>query len=123
MEDEHATLDCDGVVCAGRAPDRAGRQGVLLQHRCFFTERARGIPRARDDHAFVRAGNRELKNGYAFRLPAEELVATSQWISYERHCCPFFTFELEIPKDSGPVWLRITGESGIKEFIKTEFEL
>jgi hypothetical protein len=66
---------------------------------------------------------KELKNGYAFRLPAEELVATSQWISYERHCCPFFTFELEIPKDSGPVWLRITGESGIKEFIKTEFEL
>jgi hypothetical protein len=66
---------------------------------------------------------KELRNGFAFRLPPDALVATSQWISYERKCCPFFDFELEIPKDSGPIWLRITGERGIKDFIRTEFEL
>ena len=66
---------------------------------------------------------KELKNGFAFKLPADAVVATSQWINYERKCCPFFDFALEIPKDSGPVWLRITGERGIKDFIRTEFEL
>ena len=66
---------------------------------------------------------KELKNGFAFKLPADAVVPVSQWIAYERKCCPFFDFALEIPKDSGPVWLRITGERGIKDFIRTEFEL
>ena len=66
---------------------------------------------------------KELRNGFAFRLPPDVLVTASQWIAYERKCCPFFEFELEIPKDSGPVWLRITGDRGIKDFIRTEFEL
>ena len=66
---------------------------------------------------------KELKNGFAFKLPADAVVSTSQWINYERKCCPFFDFELEIAKDSGPVWLRITGDKGIKDFIRTEFEL
>ena len=66
---------------------------------------------------------KELKNGFAFKLPADAVVPASQWIAYERKCCPFFDFVLEIPKDLGPVWLRITGERGIKDFIRTEFEL
>ncbi len=65
----------------------------------------------------------ELKNGFAFKLPPDAIVATSQWIAYERKCCPFFDFALEVPKDAGPVWLRITGERGIKDFIRTEFSL
>ena len=56
-------------------------------------------------------------------LAIREPIPVSQWIAYERKCCPFFDFALEIPKDSGPVWLRITGERGIKDFIRTEFEL
>lgn len=66
---------------------------------------------------------KELKNGFAFKLPADAVVSTSQWIAYERKCCPFFDFELEVAKDSGPVWLRISGDKGIKDFIRTEFEL
>jgi hypothetical protein len=66
---------------------------------------------------------KELKNGFAFKLPADAVVSTSQWIVYERKCCPFFDFELEIAKDSGPVWLRVSGDKGIKDFIRTEFEL
>lgn len=66
---------------------------------------------------------KELRDGYEFRLPPEALVTTSQWITYERKCCPFFAFELEVSKDAGPLWLRITGSRGVKEFIRTEFEL
>jgi hypothetical protein len=66
---------------------------------------------------------KELKNGFAFKLPADALVSTSEWVSYERHCCPFFDFEIEVPRDSGPLSLHITGDKGVKEFIRTEFEL
>ena len=66
---------------------------------------------------------RELPNGYAFRLsgerPTVEMVA--DWISLERLCCPFFTFQLEIGSEENPIWLRITGREGVKQFMRSEF--
>ena len=66
---------------------------------------------------------RELRNGYAFRLPAKTFMAAAQWVALERRCCPFFAFELELAEDGGPLWLRVTGAEGIKEFIRAEFGL
>ena len=66
---------------------------------------------------------RELPNGYGFRLAPSSLMAAAEWISLERKCCPFFTFEMEQPRDEGPVWLRITGSEGVKAFIRAEFQL
>jgi len=66
---------------------------------------------------------KELKNGYAFRMPAGSLLTAAQWIAFERRCCPFFAFELEQSRDSGPVWLSVTGTTGVKEFIKEELGL
>ena len=66
---------------------------------------------------------KELKDGYSFRLPPEKLVDAARWVSFERQCCPFFVFELHVAKDGGPVWLRVTGDKGIKEFIRAEFQL
>ena len=65
----------------------------------------------------------ELHNGYAFRLPASALMTAAEWVSLERKCCPFFAFEIEQPKDQGPVWLRITGSEGVKAFIEEELQL
>jgi hypothetical protein len=65
----------------------------------------------------------ELRNGYAFRLPPGSLVTAAQWVTFERKCCPFFTFEMEQARDEGPLWLRITGSEGIKAFIRAEFQL
>jgi hypothetical protein len=65
---------------------------------------------------------KEFGNGYALKLPADALVSTSQWIAYERRCCPFFDFALELPHDGGPLWLRISGDRGVKQFIETEFD-
>src|SRR5512138_3019837 len=41
---------------------------------------------------------RELKDGYAFRLPAEtiSLTTVAEWVSLERLCCPFFAFQIEV---------------------------
>lgn len=65
----------------------------------------------------------ELPDGYGFRfLPdAQTLVAVAEFISYERRCCPFFKFELEIAGDKEPLWLRLRGGDGVKEFLRTEF--
>ena len=66
---------------------------------------------------------RELRNGYAFRLPPAKLETAARWIALEQKCCPFFTFELELARDAGPLWIRITGSEGVKAFIRAEFQL
>jgi hypothetical protein len=38
----------------------------------------------------------------------------------ERLCCPFFEISLRFERDGGPLWLRLTGREGIKDFIKAE---
>lgn len=64
----------------------------------------------------------ELSTGYAWRLPNEtELLQTVvAFLSYERLCCPFFHFRLEIEPDQGPVWLQITGAVDVKAFLRSE---
>lgn len=62
----------------------------------------------------------ELPDGYAFRLPAETDVVRNAgaFVSRERLCCPFFHFALEVTPDQGPVWLRLTGRDGVKQYIE-----
>jgi hypothetical protein len=66
---------------------------------------------------------RELADGFAFHFPADEYEAVTQFIGRERLCCPFLTFTLEIPQESGPLVLRLTGPDGIKDFIRAELKL
>ncbi len=63
---------------------------------------------------------KELSGGYAFRLPADTDIIehTGGFIARERLCCPFFNFSLELTSDHGPVWLNITGDENVKEYIK-----
>lgn len=65
---------------------------------------------------------RELPDGYAFRLPNNSgtLLKAAQFVSLERLCCPFLGFALELEPEGGPVWLRLTGREGVKEFIRGE---
>ena len=65
---------------------------------------------------------RGLADGYAFRLTPESdvLLKAVQFISLERLCCPFLGFTLEVGREGGPVWLRLTGREGVKAFIREE---
>jgi hypothetical protein len=65
---------------------------------------------------------KELPNGYAFRLPAASstILSVAEWVTFERLCCPFFTFALEIKGEGSPLWLRMTGREGVKEFMQSE---
>lgn len=64
---------------------------------------------------------RELSNGYEFRLGGPDaIVKASEFVSLERLCCPFLGFALEIEPEGGPVYLRLTGREGVKDFIREE---
>jgi hypothetical protein len=68
---------------------------------------------------------RELPDGYEFELPADNKTyqLLTEWAFQERLCCPFFDIDLRFEREDGPLWLRLTGRSGTKEFIKEEFNL
>ncbi len=55
-----------------------------------------------------------LPDGLAFRFAADVYDEVTAFIAQERRCCPFFHFQLDVAPDSGPLWLRITGASGVK---------
>jgi hypothetical protein len=47
----------------------------------------------------------------------------ARFIVNERKCCPFMDFELSITRESGPVWLRMTGPEGTREIVQAELGL
>jgi hypothetical protein len=73
----------------------------------------------------LKKNTRELPDGYEFELPADNKAyqLLTDWAFQERLCCPFFDIELRFDREGGPLWLRLTGRPGTKEFIKEEFDL
>jgi hypothetical protein len=65
---------------------------------------------------------RELETGYVLRLADEPdlLQTVVVFLHYERLCCPFFHFKLEMEPDQGPIWLHITGVTDVKAFLQSE---
>ena len=51
----------------------------------------------------VRA-TRELPDGYAFDLDATQLslIDLARWSEFERRCCPFVRFVLDVAPEGGP---------------------
>ena len=65
----------------------------------------------------------ELADGYAFLLSGDRKTnaLVADVIAAERQCCPFLAFELNAHPNSGAVFVRMTGPTGTKEFLKTVF--
>jgi hypothetical protein len=64
-----------------------------------------------------------LPDGYAFRLPSDAatILDIAEFITIERLCCPFLSFELEVGQAQSPLWLRLRGQAGVQQFIEAEF--
>jgi hypothetical protein len=62
----------------------------------------------------------ELEDGYALRLASEPEVARHalEWMLLESRCCPFLRMELVVEAERGPLWVRLRGAAGVKEFLK-----
>ena len=71
----------------------------------------------------LKKSTRELPDGYEFEFPADNRTyqLLTEWAFQERLCCPFFDIDLRLDRENGPLWLRLTGRPGTKEFIKEEF--
>ena len=71
----------------------------------------------------LKKSTRELPDGYEFELPADNRTyqLLTEWAFQERLCCPFLDIGLRFEAEGGPLWLRLTGRPGTKEFIKMEF--
>jgi len=67
----------------------------------------------------------ELPDGYALRFIATPQLFQdlAEFVVYEHLCCPFFDLDLSLERESGPLWLRIRGRTGVKEFIRSELNL
>jgi hypothetical protein len=69
---------------------------------------------------------RELENGYAFQIPADDdeaLRRAAEFIILERKCCPFLDFKISVKAGGAGVWLELTGEAEqAKEFIAETFK-
>jgi hypothetical protein len=66
------------------------------------------------------AERREMADGFAFRVQGVNAADVAEWAALERRCCPFFQIDIQ-GRGPGPVWLRLTGPEGVKEFITAEF--
>lgn len=67
----------------------------------------------------------ELADGYALAFPAadEWVERLFEFVSVERKCCPFISFELVFEPAQGPVRLRLRGGEGTKQFVKSWLDM
>lgn len=79
----------------------------------------------RTELAAAMVETKELPDGYAFRFrvhtDAELFQKSAEWISLERRCCPFLSFELAWPQgDDAQPLLTLRGPAGTKDFLSAE---
>jgi len=69
-------------------------------------------------------GHSKFKKTELGEIPEEwelnKISKISEFIMFERKCCPFFMFELLFALNTGPVYLHMRGSKDVKEFIKKE---
>lgn len=65
----------------------------------------------------------ETDRGYEFQFGPQDvtLAELADWVVAESKCCPFFDFHIDLENEGKLICLRLTGEEGIKQFIRTEF--
>jgi hypothetical protein len=68
-------------------------------------------------------GIQEEANGYSLRFAKEtrNIQQIAEFISFERLCCPFFDFVVQVRAEAESVELQISGPEGVKDFIRSEF--
>jgi len=66
----------------------------------------------------------ETEKGYEFQYSPDKvsIAEVGEWVVAESKCCPFFDFHIDLERQGKLVRLRLTGEEGIKAFIRAEFK-
>jgi len=67
----------------------------------------------------------ETEKGYEFQFSPStiSLAELADWVAAEGKCCEFFDFHIDLEHRGSLLCLRLTGEEGIKAFIRAEFQV
>jgi hypothetical protein len=67
----------------------------------------------------------ETEKGYQFQFnpSAVSISELAQWVTNESKCCPFFNFQIDVKSEGTVLRLRLSGDEGVKAFIRAEFQL
>ena len=67
----------------------------------------------------------ETEKGYKFQYSSSKvsLAELASWVAAEGKCCPFFDFHIDLEREGQLLCLRLTGQEGIKAFIRSEFQV
>jgi hypothetical protein len=65
----------------------------------------------------------ETDKGYEFQYSPStvSLAELAEWVAAESKCCPFFGFHIDLENEGQLLCLRLTGEEGVKAFLRAEF--
>src|SRR5258708_31835867 len=125
-----ATIGVIGVFARPSAAQASANSAKAKQESPLACDRLALTPEQRKRHfdelgpilVSLRTEIRELPDGFEFKYPADaktiQLIA--EWAAGERVCCPFFEITLRMEPEGGPLWLRVTGREGVKEFMEVE---
>jgi hypothetical protein len=131
------TLLCMGGGTAARkavagAPSAsAERQATTVQSKFFCNIKAL-TPAERARHTqltdkLMRVRNEvvETEKGYELQFSPSDIsiYELADWVAAEGKCCPFFDFHIDLEREGGLLCLRLTGPEGIKQFIRSEFQV
>lgn len=67
----------------------------------------------------------ETEKGYEFQYnrSAVSLAELADWVAAESKCCQFFDFHIDLENEGRLLCLRLTGDKGVKAFMRAEFRL
>ncbi len=111
MQPTHRYVPADGSTALGTLP---------ITCRLDDADRASRLESLQADLFAGAEEWQELESGYVVRFPGagDWGAKIADFVKTERYCCSFFRFELTFEPNLGPIWLRLTGPDGVKEFIE-----
>jgi len=118
-------------VTAGNEDQGKGETGaddakqILLQHQSSESGGARASQAIDRQADRGKEGDRGNRKGYEFQYsPSNVSIGElADWVVAEGKCCPFFDFHIDLEREGKLLCLRLTGEEGIKPFIRSEFQV
>ena len=131
------TLFAESLGAAGltsRSTQESGKAGgqVIARKSKFYCNVKALTPEERAHHkqlgdklTAARKALVETDQGYEFQFSPQDVTIAelADWVVAESKCCPFFDFHIDLENQGKRLCLRLTGEEGIKQFMRAEFSL
>jgi hypothetical protein len=120
---------CGGYVAAAQPVSRKQEKQTMTQSKFYCNTKALN-PTERARHKLLtdklvsqRTQIVETEKGYEFQYSPStvSLAELGEWVVAESKCCPFFDFHIDLENEGKLLCLRLTGEKGVKDFVRAEF--